>query len=139
MILDTRRSTSGYAAFLGDNLISGLPSIRTSSRGLVLKLSIEVWRMELSKPHGCASSSWNFMPLSVALLSCIATTSVLSTCPSTPFNINAPSISKLIFTLSEKGLLSVIFVSCMCRRHHSMQTSSPRASLPRSSPNSGLV
>jgi hypothetical protein len=91
------------------------------------------------RPLGCVSCSTSSRPrcLGTHLSTVIISTSC--TYPPTPFSINAPSIWRLIFILSERRLPSVKSASSMSRRHRSSSTSSRRDSPPRCLMSFGLV
>jgi hypothetical protein len=132
-------TTSGYAVFLGDNLISW----SSKRQNTISRFSAEAEYRAVA--NGVAEATWLrqlllelHTPLCrTTLVYCDNISAVYMT--SNPSSINAPSTSRLIYTSSENRLLLVIFVPCMYRRHHNMQTSSPRASHPPSLPSSGLV
>jgi hypothetical protein len=126
---DTRKSTSGYAVFLGDNLSPGPPSVRLLYQDPVLKLSIAQWLTGSPKRHGCTNSSRSFVLLFTVPHWYIVTTSASSTCPPTRFSINARSILRLTSTSSASVLSLVISASCMFQHHHSTPTSSPNGCL----------
>jgi hypothetical protein len=77
---------------------------------------------------GCVSCSTSFRPCRLGAHLSTATISVSCTYPPTSFSINAPSMWRLIFILSERRLPSVKSASFMSRRHRSSPTSSRRDS-----------
>jgi hypothetical protein len=101
---DTRCSMSGYAVFLGDNLV--------------------YWSVKRQRPLGCVSCSTSSRPCHLGAHLSIAIISTPCTYPPATFSINAPSMWRLIFILSERRLPSVKSRSSMFRRHHSSPTSS---------------
>jgi hypothetical protein len=127
---DTRRSTSGYAVFLGITWFPGRPSGRLSSPPLALRPNIVSLLMTWLRPPGCVSYSTSFRPHRLGAPSSTVTISASCTSPSTPFSINASNMWRLIFILSERRLPSVKSASSMSRRHHSLPTSSRRVSPP---------
>ncbi|CAH9142670.1 unnamed protein product [Cuscuta epithymum] len=95
---DTRRSTSSYCVYLGDNLLSWSskrqPTLSRSSaeaeyQGVANVVAETCWLRNLR-------SFSNFTVLFPKLLWSIVITSVQSICPAIPFNIISPNISKWI-------------------------------------------
>jgi hypothetical protein len=128
---DTRHSTSGYVVFLGITWFPGRPSGRLSSPAPPLRPIIVPLPMAWLKPLGCINCSTSSRPHHLSAHLSTATISASYTYPPTPFNINAPSMWRLIFILSERRLPSVKSTSSMSRRHRSSPTSSRRDSPPR--------
>jgi hypothetical protein len=127
---DTRRSTSGYAVFLGTTWFPGWPSDRPSSPTPALWPSIVPLPTAWLSPLGCVSCSTSSRPH--RLSAHLSTTIISPSCtyPPTPFSINAPSMWRLIFILFEQRLSSVKSASSMSLRHRSSQTSSRMDSPP---------
>jgi hypothetical protein len=112
---DTRRSTSGYAVFLGTIWFPGRPSGRPSCPAPALRPSIVLLPTAWLRPLGCVSCSTSSRPCRLGAHLSTATISTSCTYPPTPFSINAPSMWKLIFILSERRLPSVKSASSMSR------------------------
>ncbi|WVZ84814.1 LOW QUALITY PROTEIN: hypothetical protein U9M48_031801 [Paspalum notatum var. saurae] len=126
---DTRKSTSGYVMFLGDNLSSKrLATISPSSakaeyRAVANAVAEATWLrqllLELHVPPRCSSLHYTWPP--------------------TPFSISAPSTSKSTFTSFGNELPLVNSVFSIFRHHFSSQTSSPKGCLLRCSLSFGPV
>jgi hypothetical protein len=128
---DTRRSTSGYVVFLRATWFPGRPSSRPSSPAPALRPSIVPLSTAWLKPLGCISCSTSSRPRRLGTHLSTVTISASCTYPPTSFNINTPSMWRLIFILSERRLPSIKSVSSMSRQHRSSPTSSQRDSPPR--------
>jgi hypothetical protein len=89
---DTRRSTSGYAVFLGTTWFPGRPSGRPSSPAPALRLSIMPLQTAWLRPLGYISCSTSSRPRRLGAHLSTATISVPCTSPPTLFSINAPSM-----------------------------------------------
>jgi hypothetical protein len=111
--LDTRRSMSGYAVFLGTTWFPGRPSGRPSSPAPALRLSIVPLPTAWLRPLDCVSCSTNSRPRRLGAHLSTVTISASCAYPPTPFSINASSMWRLIFILSERRLSSIKFASFM--------------------------
>lgn len=141
----TRMSTSGYAVFLGDKLISWLSkrqntfsrsSAEAEYRAVANAVAEATWlRQLLSELH---------TPLrKTTLVYCDNISTVyMSSNPvqhQSLFSISAPNMWRLIYTLFGSALHLVMFVSSMSQQHLSLPTYSPRGCLRQSSRRSGPV
>jgi hypothetical protein len=120
----TRCSMSCYAVFLCTTWFPGRPSGRPSSSAPALRPSIMPLPMAWLRPLGYVSCSMSFRPRCLSAHLSTVTISAQCTYPPTPFSINAPSMWRLLFILSERRLPSVKSASSMYRRHRSSPTSS---------------
>jgi hypothetical protein len=115
----------------GTTWYPGRPSGRPSSPAPALRPSIVPLPTAWLRPLSYVSCSASSRPRRLGAPLSTATISASCTYPPTPFNINAPSMWRLIFILSERRLSSVKSASSMSRRHRSSPTSSRRDSPPR--------
>jgi hypothetical protein len=122
---DTRRSTSGYAVFLGATSSPGPPSGSPSSLAPVLRSCTAPWPTAWQRPPGCDSSSTSSTVPSSASPSSTASTSARSTSPPNPCSISARSMWRSTCTSSESVSPAVTF---------GFSASPPRCSSPTSSP-----
>jgi hypothetical protein len=123
---------SGYIVFLGD--ITSSPSSRSGRTSFpirALRWSTAPWPTAWRRRAGFVWCLWSYTTLCHGPLWSIATILALFTSPPTPSNISAPSILRLIFTLSASALSSETFVSSTFRRLPNSSTSSPRGCPPR--------
>jgi hypothetical protein len=107
------------------------PSGRPLPPAPALRLSTVSLPMAWLRPICCVSCSTSSRPHRLGAHLSTAIISALCTYPLTMFSINAPSMWRLIFILSERRLSLVKFVSSMSRWHHNSSTSSWRDSPPR--------
>jgi hypothetical protein len=115
------------------------PSGRASSPAPALRPSIVPLPMPWLRPPGYVSCSMSSRRHRLGAHLSTMTISASCTYPPTPFSINAPSMWRLIFILSERRLSSVMSASSRSQRHRSSPTSSRRGSLPRCLMSFGLV
>jgi hypothetical protein len=99
----------------GTTWFPGQPSGRPSSPVPALRPSIVPLPTVWLRPLGCVSCSTSSRPCCLGTHLSTVTISVSCTYPPTLFNINAPSMWRLIFILSEGRLPSVKTVSSMSR------------------------
>ena len=125
--------------FSGTISSPGCANISLQCPGPVLRRNIGPWRMVLLKPAGyvnfCKSSSILFAVPPWSMV----TTSVLSISPPTQSSISEPSMSRLIYTLSENGSPSMKSASYTCPLRPGTPMSSPKACRRPSSPSLGPV
>jgi hypothetical protein len=107
-------------------LSTGPPSVRTRSLTPAQKQNTGLLLMALQRLVGFASYSWSCTPLYFEVHLSITTMLVLSTWHPTPFNINARSMSRSIFTSSVTRPPLGKFAFCTSRWLLSSPTSSPR-------------
>ncbi|KAG2627014.1 hypothetical protein PVAP13_3KG486182 [Panicum virgatum] len=92
LVVPTRASPPrAMLCFSGITSSPGPPSARILSPDQALKRSIGLWLMLLPRCHGCASFFMSFMCRFDDLSLSTVTTSALSTCLPTQFNISTPS------------------------------------------------
>jgi hypothetical protein len=109
----------------------GRSSGRLSSLAPALRPSIMPLPTAWLRPVGCVSCSTSSRPRCLGAHLSTTIISALCTYPQTLFSINASSLWRLIFILSERRLPSVKSASYMSRRHRSLLTSSQSDSPPR--------
>jgi hypothetical protein len=114
-------------------------SIRTSSLARALRRSTTSWPTAWQRHDGFVSCLWSCIAPCRGPLWSTVITSVPSTYPPTPFSTSAPSILRLISTLSASALPSGTFVSSTFRRLLSPLTSSARGYHPRCSQSFGQI
>jgi hypothetical protein len=114
-------------------------SVKTSSLVQALRRSTATRPTAWQRRVGFVRCLWNYTTLYHGPLWSTATTSAPSTSPPTPSNTSAPSMSRLIYTLSVSALSSGTFVSSTSRRFLSSPTSPPRHCPPRYSQSFGSV
>jgi hypothetical protein len=110
----------------------GPRSVRTSSPNRALRQSTTPWPMVWQRRVGFDSCLWSCIAPCRGPLWSTVTTSAPSTSPPTPFSTSAPSMLRLIFTLSVRALPLGTFVFSMSRRLLRSSTSSPRGCPPQS-------
>ena len=116
--------------FLAPIWFLGLQNAKTQSLVQVPKLNTGLWPMELLKLAGSANFYRNCMLHCLGAHWSTATMSVQYTCPSIPYNINAPSMLRLISTSFVNGSPLVMFGFFTYQRRPSLLTSSPRVFPP---------
>jgi hypothetical protein len=119
--------------FWGSTWCPGQPNGRLSSPVLARRLSTVLSPTVWLRPLGCGSYSMSSRACLLGATLSVVIISALCTSPPTPFNINAPSMWRLISILSERRSPSVKSVSSMSRRHHSSWIYSRRVFPPQCS------
>jgi hypothetical protein len=115
----------------GTTWFSGRPSDKPSSPAPALRPSIVTLPTAWLRPLGYVSCSMSSRPHHLGAHLSTVIISAPCTAPPTLFSINAPSMWRLTFILSERRLSSVKSAPSMSRRHRSSPTSSRRGSPPR--------
>lgn len=95
---DTHKSTSGYGVFIGDNIVSCLPSVNILSLAPVQKPSTVPLLMVLSKLLGCDSFLLSLDPHSSVPPWCTVITFLSSISPPIQFSISGLSMWRLTYT-----------------------------------------